>query len=116
VTSWLHRIKTIEVLTNVVTNLTLKVVTGPANGRTASASPGNVVTVGRMQSADLYVMDPAMSRLHFKLRWEKSNWILVDLDSHNGTILGKQKTKSASVKHGDTITAGDTTFAVFLSS
>jgi pSer/pThr/pTyr-binding forkhead associated (FHA) protein len=66
-----------------------------------------VKTVGRTARAD-FILDAALvSRLHCKLKVEKSNQLVVeDLDSTNGTQVNGIRVDRAVLKPGDVVTIG----------
>jgi predicted component of type VI protein secretion system len=61
--------------------------------------------------------DKLLSRRHFVIRAEGSDFVLEDLDSHNGTSINRMRNrvKQSSLRDGDLILAGDQVFA-FLDS
>jgi putative serine protease PepD len=50
-------------------------------------SDGDLVTVGREPSNDIVLDDPLVSRHHLRLERHRDGWVLVDLDSANGTWI-----------------------------
>ncbi len=70
-------------------------------------TPGTVKTVGRTARAD-FILDAALvSRLHCKLRAEKSHQLIVeDLGSTNGTQVNGARVDRAVLKSGDVVTVG----------
>ena len=70
-------------------------------------TPGSVKTVGRTARAD-FILDAALvSRLHCKLKVEKSNQLVVeDLGSTNGTQVNGIRVDRAVLKPGDVVTIG----------
>jgi pSer/pThr/pTyr-binding forkhead associated (FHA) protein len=66
-----------------------------------------VKTVGRTARAD-FILDAALvSRLHCKLKVEKSNQLVVeDLGSTNGTQVNGIRVDRAVLKPGDVVTIG----------
>lgn len=49
------------------------------------------LTIGRVAENDLILDDPRVSRRHARLEVSGQNWQVVDLQSANGTFLGKQR-------------------------
>lgn len=49
------------------------------------------VTIGRSPDCDLILNTNGVSRQHAELRKQVGNWLLVDLDSHNGTFINGHK-------------------------
>ena len=74
---------------------------------------GTVKTVGRTARAD-FILDAALvSRLHCKLRADKSNQLVVeDLGSTNGTLVNGTRVGRAILKPGDLLTIGRVQFTV----
>ncbi len=76
--------------------------------------PGKFV-IGRKPECDFCVADKTVSRKHAELRVESENgpFILVDLDSHNGTLVNGQRiTAATEIKPGDHILFGSVEFKV----
>ncbi|MCP4203873.1 MAG: FHA domain-containing protein [bacterium] len=66
--------------------------------------------VGR-KGAHVVIADPALSASHFAIEAKGDSFFVRDLDSSNGTRLNGHKVRSARLKSGDTIHAGETTFS-----
>jgi len=94
--------------------LTLTMIRGPQPGNTVTVLPAQTLGVGRANSSDLHVMDPIMSREHFRIAYERDEWRIWDLSSRNGTTVNDATVKMAVLKNGDVIAAGSTTFCVTL--
>ena len=67
-----------------------------------------VVNIGRADYNDLPLADPSVSTSHAKLQRREGVWVLVDLDSTNGTFVDGERVRSdtpippgASLKFGD---------------
>src|SRR3989449_9939580 len=58
---------------------------GLAGQRLSVKTP--VVNIGRADYNDLVVPDPSVSTSHAKLQRREGVWVLVDLDSTNGTFV-----------------------------
>lgn len=71
---------------------------------------GKPVTIGRGAAADVVVDDPALSRLHFKIKREGREYLLKDLNSQNGTWVDGRRAGQAKLHHHDCILAGRTIF------
>jgi pSer/pThr/pTyr-binding forkhead associated (FHA) protein len=95
-----------------MTILTVTVLDGPLTGKSASVAEGSELRVGRGENADLSVMDPNLSRIHFMLACEEVGWVVRDLNSRNGSQLNGRPISEAPVVDGDKITAGFTSFHV----
>jgi two-component system, NtrC family, sensor kinase len=86
---------------------TLIVLQGPDKGRTLRADDQSVL-VGR-GSPQVPLTDQTVSRQHAELQRVEGGWLLVDLDSANGTYLnGVRVLKATRLKHGDQIRVGST--------
>ncbi|QIX25772.1 FHA domain-containing protein [Nocardioides sp. JQ2195] len=59
-----------------------------------------VVTVGRDGQAPISLQHPDVSRRHAEFRRTRQGWVLVDLDSTNGTWLGEQQLGQALLPVG----------------
>jgi transcriptional regulator with GAF, ATPase, and Fis domain len=85
----------------------LLVLNGPDRPRALQLDKEEVV-LGTSEAADLRLTDPAVSRLHASIRTTYEGFLLTDLDSKNGTSIGKQRIKSAYLDLGDVISIGKT--------
>jgi adenylate cyclase len=80
---------------------------GPLKGqRVAVRTP--VVNIGRADYNDLSLADPSVSTSHAKLQRREGVWVLVDLDSTNGSFVDGERVQGdipiapgASLKFGD---------------
>jgi len=89
----------------------LHVLQGPDRGRSFRTSDGAVV-LGRV-SHQFQLSDQGASRRHAEIRSDNGVWVLVDLNSSNGTYLNGQRIVRPNIlKHGDHIKIG-TTLLVF---
>lgn len=62
------------------------------------------VALGRAADCGLIIADPRVSRHHAELRREGDGFLLVDLDSTNGTFLnGQSLTRTLPLRDGDMI-------------
>jgi hypothetical protein len=91
----------------------LEVRSGPQAGNKLPLEPTRVLRVGRTSRADVaFAEDSHMSGVHFSLGWEGSNCRVADLNSRNGILVNGAKVQAAVLRDGDTIVAGETTFAI----
>ena len=75
--------------------------------------PGHSLSVGRASRADLAFRDDShMSAVHFEVACEDKGCMLRDLDSTNGTWVNGARVTTVPLANGDTVVAGETTFAV----
>jgi predicted Zn finger-like uncharacterized protein len=63
------------------------------------------ITIGRA-NADIIINDRVVSRLHCALEISEDSVLLRDLGSTNGTIVGNQLVKTATLKSGSTFRVG----------
>jgi pSer/pThr/pTyr-binding forkhead associated (FHA) protein len=67
--------------------------------------------IGRAPDSDIVIDHPTVSRHHAELRREDCGWSLADLWSTNGTrVNGWRITTRCSVRQGDLVSFGETTF------
>jgi pSer/pThr/pTyr-binding forkhead associated (FHA) protein len=84
---------------------------GPGAGRSYPLDPQRqpVLSMGRGSACDIAVPDQAASRHHCDLRWNGSQWEVVDRGSTNGTRLnGAPVFQPTTLRPGDAIAIGDT--------
>ena len=67
-----------------------------------------VVTIGRLPSCGITVSDPNASRHHAEIRPAGDGYILVDLDSTNGTKVNGTTVHERRLVDGDVISVGST--------
>jgi signal transduction histidine kinase len=86
---------------------TLYVLQGPDKGRTYQ-TPDDSAVIGR-SSDQIQLTDDSASRWHAEIRPANGSWLLVDLNSSNGTYLNGQRiVRPEELKHGDQIRIGGT--------
>ena len=68
------------------------------------------VTVGRGTAVDVKVEDDGLSRRHFVIRREGTDYLVRDASSRNGTWVHGHRTLAARLRHNDCILAGNTLF------
>jgi pSer/pThr/pTyr-binding forkhead associated (FHA) protein len=61
------------------------------------------VSIGRMPGAHVELPQPSVSRRHARIRREGDAWILEDLGSMNGVMLGDRRVRRAVLVAGDRI-------------
>jgi pSer/pThr/pTyr-binding forkhead associated (FHA) protein len=64
-------------------------------------------TIGRRKTNDVVIEDPAVSGYHAKIDSLGDRFMLVDLQSRNGSFVNEQLVNSHWLKHGDVISIGD---------
>ncbi len=93
----------------------LEVTAGPHAGRKIVLTPGVPVRIGRTAKSDYVVAeDTFLSSAHFAVEWSGDNCVVRDLTSSNGTFLNGTRVSEGPVREGDTITAGQSSFALRL--
>jgi pSer/pThr/pTyr-binding forkhead associated (FHA) protein len=71
---------------------------------------GTTVRLGRDPANDLTLLgDPKVSRSHAELRDRDGQWMLIDLDSSNGTKVNDRVIEQHPLRDGDRIQLGRTT-------
>jgi DNA-binding NtrC family response regulator len=68
--------------------------------------PGRSLVVGRAHPSDLVVKNPHLSRCHARFTLEGDELEVVDLDSHNGTIVRGVQVRRASLALGEVALLG----------
>ncbi len=93
----------------------LEVTAGPHAGRKIVLTPGVPVRIGRTAKSDYVVAeDTFLSSAHFAVEWSGDKCVVRDLTSSNGTFLNGTRVSEGPVREGDTITAGQSSFALRL--
>ena len=93
-------------------DITITIVAGTAVGESATLTPGDTATIGRHKRSDFPVSDLWMSRRHFRIEYDGSNWVLTDLDSSHGTLVNEEEATVRTLNSNDIIFAGNTRFCV----
>jgi len=71
------------------------------------------VTIGRDPNCDFPILDEAISAHHARISYHHSQWWLEDLNSTNGTFIGKSKVSVPTVLiASDQFRCGNTLFTV----
>jgi pSer/pThr/pTyr-binding forkhead associated (FHA) protein len=65
--------------------------------------------IGRQSNCQVLLNDTSVSRQHARIIREGDNFILVDLDSHNGTWLNEQRIEKHKLRPGDSFKIGNAT-------
>jgi pSer/pThr/pTyr-binding forkhead associated (FHA) protein len=93
--------------------MTTPVVTLSAEGMpTIIIRKGAVITIGRSTDADIQVVDPAVSRVHAKIKWKKDEPfpVIADNDSSLGLSVDDQYVEFSHLHHVHKILIGDYRF------
>ena len=68
---------------------------------------GASLTIGRRDTNDVVIEDPAVSGNHAKIDALGDRFVLIDLQSKNGSFVNEQLVSSQWLKHDDVITIGE---------
>ncbi len=90
---------------------TLVAIKGPLRGRSFGIDQDEF-TIGRDIACSLSLDDPALSRKHCMVRRQGPEWLIEDLESHNGTLLNQAPAKAQPMRPGDEIRIGQSVFLV----
>jgi hypothetical protein len=71
---------------------------------------GDRVTIGRLQTCEIALDDPNISRRHALITKRADGWWIVDLGSTNGTLVNDALVKERRLGSGDRIRLGTTEF------
>ncbi len=63
--------------------------------------------IGALAENDVAIASPSVSRVHAEIRSEGDHWVIVDLDSTNGTRVNGSPVTSAPLRAGDRIRIGE---------
>ncbi len=87
------------------TGETAKLILVGVNGDAPVTFPliGSEILIGRMDSVDLVLEDPTVSRIHAKIVKEAGGHVIVDLESSTGTTVNGVDVSRHRLQPGDTI-------------
>ncbi len=68
------------------------------------------VVIGRDTTATLCIADASVSRRHSQIERENEEFVILDLDSLNGTFINDVPVKRRTLQHGDRVRIGDSQF------
>ena len=74
--------------------------------------PPNGLTIGRTTVNQLALNDVEVSRCHARIDFINGVWLVIDLESANGTLVNGIRIKRHPLQTGDQITVGQTTLTV----
>ena len=86
---------------------------GPLAGQNIEL-PNTAYVIGRHDDCDLVIGEPSVSQRHAQIEPKAGQWLLVDLDSANGTLVNGKKVQTTPLKHGDTLEIGGIRMGVVL--
>ncbi len=79
------------------------------NRKKRYALTGLIKEIGRTSECDLCLAnDDQVSRVHARLDWDGTGWVLVDMGSTNGTLVNGENISEKKLAPGDMIEIGDT--------
>lgn len=79
------------------------------NGEVERRQLGGILVVGRSPECDVYIHDALASRQHCRLEPARGGWIVVDLNSKNGTRVNGERVPRKPLRDGDILGIGTTT-------
>jgi len=97
----------------VTTNPKLIAISGPAEGTTFALTEDEI-SIGREPSNSISINDHSVSRRHCLIRRENGSFMVIDLDSYNGTFVNSLPVGEQSLNHGDQISVGSVRFLFLL--
>ena len=62
--------------------------------------------VGRSRRCDVVITDESVSRMHARLRCRDGRWVLLDLESTNGTEVNGRRVGRCELRPGDVLSLG----------
>jgi Nif-specific regulatory protein len=68
------------------------------------------VVIGRDRTATLCIADASVSRRHSQIEKENDQFVILDLESLNGTFINDVPVKRRQLQHGDRVRIGDSQF------
>lgn len=77
------------------------------NGRQTVPLHKPLLTVGRRETNDVVIDDPAVSRLHAHIRWQGGHFVLQDISGRSRTRVQGVPVTQHVLKHGDVIYMGE---------
>ncbi|HOX37428.1 MAG TPA: FHA domain-containing serine/threonine-protein kinase [Candidatus Brocadiia bacterium] len=92
---------------------TVEAVRGLHAGQKFTVAEGEEIVLGRDKRwSDLVLDDPRVSRYHCHFSCRQGALILQDQRSHNGTFVNGHKVQNCTLREGDEIRVGKTTFII----
>lgn len=84
-------------------------INGPHRGTDFRLFSGKNV-VGTAADCDVVITDPYLSARHCTVRYESGNFVVIDLDSRNGTYVNQKKISKEDLIDNDTLRLGKSEF------
>ncbi len=79
------------------------------NGKVIQTVPlDKTIVIGRSPSNDIVLKEPKVSRKHAEIQYAAGKYIILDLESSNGTFVGGKKVSEHTLQPNDEITIGNT--------
>jgi hypothetical protein len=92
-------------------HMTLEVIESDAVAEGRMYPLSDLVTIGRSTENEIVLRDPLVSHQHSRIIKKRDEYMIMDLDSTNGTIVGKSVISGAvPLKNGTKIKIGSTIF------
>jgi len=88
-------------------------IAGPQRGHEFMLAEG-AVRIGRQLDNEISIADPRVSRHHCKILPDGSQFRLIDLESHNGTLVNDLPVRQRVLEHGDEISVGQSVYIALL--
>ncbi len=88
----------------------LTVVRGKLAGQTFAVNYDETVVVGRDEGCNIQILDNGVSRRHFKIEGRGRSFLLMDLQSSNGTYVNDVQVSSMILRQDDRINVGEAEF------
>lgn len=92
------------------TSVRLDVIAGAGLARPSYAISARGLTMGRSETRDVVVPDPAASRHHCSVVPRENSWVLRDMGSANGVYVNGVRVRESLLADGDRIRIGNTEF------
>jgi hypothetical protein len=92
----------------------LMILWGPHAFRKIVLEPGQTLTIGRTDRANIAVNDPQLSGVHFSIWWSGRQALVRDLGSATGLQVNGDLQPRGFIEHGGFVIAGATTFQIFV--
>lgn len=84
----------------------LNILSGELSGSSYRLNKGRV-RIGRAAENDIVLADPKVSRFHAEIERIREGYVLRDLGSTNGTLIGGRRVRERLLENGDILSLGD---------
>ena len=99
-----------EVDNNDLESINLKVKTGPRSGSFYTVHSNS--RIGRAPDNDIVLTENTVSSYHAEIKIDNNKFIIIDLNSTNGTKVNGQKITNTEIRSGSTLKIGDVSLIV----